>query len=113
MDVADVSLCPGADETARIRFGPPKAATSAAGPAPFAVRVLTREDPDRSVVEEGTVTVESFDDRSVEILPKTARGRRAAHFDLALDSKGNVQAPSRLGGSIPRSNFASGSLLRR
>jgi hypothetical protein len=96
-----VSLFPGAEETARVRFRPPKAATSAAGPAPFAVRVLSREDPDASVVEEGTITVESFDERTLEILPKTARGRRAARFDLAFDNKGNVRAAPRLGGIDP------------
>ena len=96
-----VSLFPGAEETARVRFRPPKAATSAAGPAPFGVRVLSREDPDGSVVEEGTITVEPFDDRSLEVLPKTARGRRVARFDLAFDNKGNVRAAPRLGGIDP------------
>ncbi|HSS08853.1 MAG TPA: hypothetical protein VLL25_03155 [Acidimicrobiales bacterium] len=101
VDPPTVSLFPGAEETARLKFRPPKAPTSAAGPTPFAVRVLSREDPEGSVVEEGTITVEAFDDRSMEILPKTARGRRSARFDLAFDNKGNVRAAPRLGGIDP------------
>ena len=33
-----------------------------------------REEPDGSVVDEGTVTVEPFDDRTIELIPRTARG---------------------------------------
>src|SRR5690348_12370503 len=58
LDPPTVSLFPGAEETVRVIFRPPKASTSTAGPAPFAVRVLSREDPEGSVVEEGTITVE-------------------------------------------------------
>jgi hypothetical protein len=101
LDPPTVSLFPGAEETVRVIFRPPKASTSTAGPAPFAVRVLSREDPEGSVVEEGTITVEPFDDRSMDILPKTARGRRAARFDLAFDNRGNVRAAPRLGAIDP------------
>lgn len=84
-----VSLFPGDDGRAFVRFAPPRRAGLPAGPVPFAVKVTSREDPDGSVVEEGTVEVEPFADSLAELVPRTARGRRSAVYDLAVDNRGN------------------------
>jgi hypothetical protein len=60
-----------------------------AGPVPFGVRVLSREDPRGSVVEEGVVEVAPFSDLRTELVPSRARGRRSAKFQLAVDNNGN------------------------
>jgi hypothetical protein len=94
-----VSLFPGAEETVRVFFRPPRVSTTLAGATPFAVKVASREDPDGSTVEEGVVTVEPFDDRGVELNPRTNRGRRGAKYELALDNRGNTKVSGRFIGN--------------
>ena len=85
-----VSLFPGADGTAQVTFMPPRMSTTPAGTTAFGVRVRSREDPDGSVVEEGTLEVGSFLDPFAELVPRTSRGSRSASHDLALDNRGNI-----------------------
>jgi hypothetical protein len=87
-----VSLFPGAEETVRVLFRPPRAHTTPAGPSPFAIKVNSREDPEGSVVEEGVVTVEPFDDRTGELIPRTSSGSRSGKHDIAIDNRGNARA---------------------
>ena len=84
-----INLFPGAEATARVLFRPPRSASVRAGPVPFGVRVLSREDPRGSVVGEGVVEVAPFADLGVELVPKKTRGRRAARAQLAIDNNGN------------------------
>lgn len=84
-----VTLLPGDEATVRVIFRPPRNHTVAAGPIPFGVMVRSREDPAGSVVEEGTVEVGQFVDDGIELLPRTARGRRSATYELAVDNRGN------------------------
>ena len=86
-----LSLLPGAEGTAQIRFRPPRSSDIAARAIPFGLRVASREDPDGSTVEEGTVEVTPFSDTLAEIIPRTARGRVAATYDLAFDNRGNTK----------------------
>src|SRR5215218_6617803 len=60
VEPAAMSLLPGTDGTATVTLPPPRAASTASGELPFAVRVQSREDPDGGVVEEGTLTVGSY-----------------------------------------------------
>lgn len=85
-----LSLFPGAEETARIVFRPPRSAEVHAGPLPFGVRVVSKEDPAGSVVEEGMLEVEQFVDVFAELAPRTSRGSRGASHDLAIDNRGNA-----------------------
>lgn len=101
IDPPQVSLLPGAEETVRVTFRPPRASSTLAGTTPWAVRALSREDPEGSVVDEGAITVEPFDEREVELSPRTARGRRASRHELVLDNKGNAQCNLRLSGVDP------------
>lgn len=89
-DPPSLSLFPGAEGTATIRFSPPRTAAIGAGPVPFAVRVGSREDPAGSTVEEGIIEVAAFIDHGVELIPRTARGRWSARYELAVDNRSNV-----------------------
>jgi len=84
-----INLFPGAEATARVVFRPPRSPQVQAGPVPFGVRVLSREDPRGSVVEEGVVEVAPFSDLKTELVPSRARGRRSAKYQLAVDNNGN------------------------
>jgi uncharacterized protein (DUF2147 family) len=84
-----INLFPGAEATARVVFRPPRSSQVQAGPVPFGVRVLSREDPRGSVVEEGVVEVAPFSDLKVELVPQRSRGRRSARHQLAVDNNGN------------------------
>ncbi len=103
-----VSLFPGAESVARIRFKPPKSPSIPARPIPFAVRVKSREDAKASMVEEGVVEVGAFTDTAAEIIPRTARGAARARAQLALDNRGNVRINARLTATDPdrKLNFA-------
>lgn len=101
VEPAQVSLLPGDEATVRVTFRPPRVSTSVAGVSPWAVRALSSEDPEGSVVDEGAVTVEPFDDRTLELLPKTSRARRRGRHQLALDNRGNAPVIGRFTGTSP------------
>lgn len=84
-----INLMPGQDGEATVRFAPPRDSSVLAGVAPFGVRVLSREDPGRSSVAEGTVEVEPFTDLQLELSPKTARCRTKAVHEVVVDNSGN------------------------
>jgi hypothetical protein len=86
-----VSLFPGAEETGRIVFRPPRSASVPAGTVAFGLHAVSREDPAGSTVEEGTVQVGAFQDPFAELVPRTSRGSRSASHDLAVDNRGNVR----------------------
>jgi hypothetical protein len=85
-----LNLLPGTDGTARVLFHPPRSSEVLAGDVDFAVRARSQEDPDGSVVEEGTVTVTPFTELIAELTPRTARGRRASKFRLVVSNLGNA-----------------------
>lgn len=101
IEPAQVSLFPGAEETVQVIFRPPRIATTPSGPTAFAVRAESREDPEGSAVEEGVVHVEPFDERTVEVVPHTTRGRRKGRADVAVDNRGNTKANIQLTGIDP------------
>lgn len=108
VEPATVSLFPGAESVARIRFKPPRVSSVKARAIPFAVRVRSREDSRASMVEEGVVEVGAFHDTFTELIPRTARGSLSARAQLALDNRGNTRVDARLTASDPdrKLNFA-------
>jgi hypothetical protein len=96
-----LSLFPGAEGTATVRFRPPRDATTRSGRIPFGLRVASREDPTGSVVEEGAVTVSSYGANTAELLPRTARGRRGARYEIAVDNRGNSERTIRFSPADP------------
>jgi hypothetical protein len=97
-----VSLFPGADEIVTIRFAPPREPGTVPGPTPFALKVLSREDPTGSIVEEGVIDVGAFDERSIELHPMTVTGRFGARYELAVDNRGNQAIEVALAASDPQ-----------
>ena len=96
-----VSLFPNADGEATVRFSPPRSAETTAGEVPFGVRVASKEDPSGSAVEEGTLTVGSFQDVFVELVPRTSRGRRGAKHSFRIDNRGNAPLVANLNATDP------------
>src|SRR5215471_175445 len=96
-----LSLFPGTEETATIRFRPPRASTVAAGERPFGVRVVSRDDPQGVAVEEGSVAVGAFRDTTAELVPRNSRGSYSASHELAVDNNGNVPVEVFVRGTDP------------
>jgi hypothetical protein len=96
-----LSLFPGAEGTVTIHFRPPRSPNTPPGPTPFGVKVVSAEDPTGSAVEEGVITVGRFADRTVELYPLTARGRRRGQFQVAVDNRGNAPIDVQFSGSDP------------
>jgi hypothetical protein len=84
-----INLMPGTEGEVLVTFAPPRDSTVRAGLVPFGVRVLSREEPAASMVEEGAVQVEPFTDLQVELVPKTSKCRRKAKHELIVDNAGN------------------------
>lgn len=91
VDPSTVSLFPGADETVKAVFSPPRSAATPAGQIPYGLRVRSKEDPAGSAVEEGSVEVGAFMDPHAELVPRTSRGSTSASHDLAVDNRGNTR----------------------
>ncbi|MDP9463949.1 MAG: hypothetical protein M3P52_04940 [Actinomycetota bacterium] len=110
-----ISLFPGAEGTVTVHFRPPRSPNVAPGPTPFGIKVVSGEDPTGSAVEEGVITVGRFADRSVELYPLTARGRRKGSFEVAVDNRGNAPIEVEFSGSDAenacRYEFASQALV--
>ncbi len=96
-----LNLLPGTEEQARILFRPPRSASLSAGEVPFAVRAMSSEDPAGSVIEEGAVRVGAFSDLAVDLVPKSASGRRMARQRLIVENRGNQPDEVTIGAEDP------------
>jgi hypothetical protein len=84
-----ISLPPGGEAAATIRFNPPRSPAVLPGETPFAVQVVSREDPDGSVAGEGTIVVGRYDQRIITLSPPGNVGRRTGRFEITIDNRGN------------------------
>jgi hypothetical protein len=96
VEPTEVNLFPGDEAEVTLTFTPPRSSKVLAGAVPFAVRCLSKEDTEGSVVEEGEVEVGSFADIKAEVVPRTKRLRRRGRVELAVDNLGNVPVDARL-----------------
>jgi hypothetical protein len=94
VEPAELGLLPGEEATVHVRYATPRDSTVLAGSYPVALRVISREDPERRQVEEGVVDVPAFTDVSAELVPRTstARGRGRGRHQVAVDNRGNTAA---------------------
>ena len=90
VEPATISLFPGAEGAATITFAPPRSPKVHAGRVTFGFRVVSKEDPAGSVVEEGFVDVAPFSELTAELVPRSSRGSSGATHDIAIDNRGNV-----------------------
>jgi hypothetical protein len=88
-----LSLLPGREGTTVITIVPPRDARTGAGERPLGIRVQSHEDPEGSVVEEGTISVGAFSETTAELLPRNSRGHRRARHEVAVDNRGNAPLP--------------------
>jgi hypothetical protein len=105
VEPSTLSLLPGTEGTATVTFRPPRTSDVAAGSFPFGVRVASKEDPQGSVTEEGTLEVGGFKEVFGELLPRTSRGRSEGHHELAVDNRGNVRLNADLEASDPNGSL--------
>ena len=98
VEPATISMFPGGEGTATVTFAPPRASSTPSGEMPFAVRVASKEDPEGSTVEEGTLTVSAFTEMAIELVPRTSRGRRSGRHEITVANQGNETAEAMLSG---------------
>ncbi len=97
-----LSLFPEASGTVNLVLAPPREPTVHAGPTPMGVRITSSEDPEGSVVEEGTIDVGAFSDITLELVPRVARGRVVGRAQLAVDNRSNCSYRARAEGTDPQ-----------
>ncbi|PZS34100.1 MAG: hypothetical protein DLM59_05285 [Pseudonocardiales bacterium] len=96
-----LSLFPDAEGEVTIRLRPPRDASTPQGRIPFGVRVLSKEDAQGSVVEEGYLDVGTYAEVTAEIVPRTSRGRQNGRHEVAIDNRGNAAVEVLLSGADP------------
>src|SRR5579859_6223436 len=101
-----INLFPGAEGQVTVTFRPPRLPSTPAGAVPFGVKVSSREDPNATVVEEGSLELGAFQDMGVELIPKTSRGRRTGRHELAFDNRGNTLVQASVSGADPDDQLA-------
>ena len=101
LDPPELSLFPGAEGEIKVSFAPPREATTQSGEIPFGLKVVSKEDPEDSVVEEGMLEVGTYADLAAELLPRTSRGRISAKHELAFDNRGNRRLNATLSAADP------------
>jgi hypothetical protein len=96
-----LSLFPGAEQTVQIHFTPPRSSAVVAGTVPYGVRVTSQEDPEFSVVEEGSVEITGFAAIEARVVPRTSEGKRSAVHRLEITNVGNSVVTADLSASDP------------
>lgn len=87
---AVLSLFPGAEQSIQIHFSPPRSSETLAGLIPYGVRVTAQEDPDFSVVEEGSVQISGFSAVQARLVPRTSEGKRNVVHRVEVTNSGNT-----------------------
>jgi hypothetical protein len=98
-------LFPGAEGIVTVRFRPPRTPTTRGGLTPFGVKVISKEDPEGTIVEEGTLEVGEYSDNNVEMIPRTSRGRMGASHDVYIDNRGNQRVSTTIDATDPDDNL--------
>lgn len=101
-----VSLFPDAEQVVQVHFSPPRSSAVVAGLVPFGVRVTSQEDPEFSVVEEGSVQVGGFAAVQARIVPRTSEGKRKAVHRVEVTNTGNSVVTASLSASDPDEHLA-------
>jgi hypothetical protein len=101
VEPSELSLMPGTGEAARVVFRPPRASRPRAGEFPFALRAYSREDPEGSVIVEGSATLGPFTDIKAELVPKTSHARRRGRHRLIVENRGNTSASLEVSAADP------------
>ena len=92
----ELSIYPGAEESAVVVLTPPVNAQASDEALPFAVRAVSTLDAARAVVEEGDLEIGRIEDLQAAITPVTSRGRWSGRHVLTYTNRGNAVVPLRL-----------------
>lgn len=85
-----LTLQPGEEAPAWVRFHPPRDTSTKPGATPFAVVVASRTDPSFAAIEEGSVDVTPFQAIRCALDPSPSDERGCNEFVLAVDNDGNA-----------------------
>lgn len=105
VEPAVLRLFPGAEGIVTVRFRPPRTPTTRAGLTPFGVKVISKEDPEGTIVEEGTLEIGEFSDNTIEMIPRTSRGSMGASHDVYVDNRGNQRVSTTIDATDPDENL--------
>jgi hypothetical protein len=94
-----LSLYPGAESTVVATCLLPREPGVPTGSVPFGVQVVSNEDPEGSVVEEGMLDISPYAELGAELTPRTSRGRRRGQHELVIDNRGSVPVVAHISGS--------------
>ena len=106
IDPPVLTVYPGTEGSASIRFRPPRTGGPAAGDLNYAVRITPTEQPEHQVVPEGTVRVLPLLDTTAEIVPRTSHGRWWMTHEVAVDNRGNLPVSVTLTAADPDNRMA-------
>ncbi|HVB05950.1 MAG TPA: hypothetical protein VNF07_06880 [Acidimicrobiales bacterium] len=101
VEPAAISLFPNTQQDVTVTFEAPREWHIPPGSVPFGVKVVPANDPEGSVVEEGTLELAPFQDINAELIPAVATAKRKGKLGMAIDSKSNVPVPVALRGRDP------------
>jgi beta-lactam-binding protein with PASTA domain len=102
-----LNLYPGTDPSvAMLRFRPPRSAGTRAGPAPFKVRAVSKENPAISEAVDGVLEIAPYADLSAELVPHGSRGRFSARHVLRIHNQGNTPVTCAVSGADPDEQLA-------
>ncbi|MFJ5646106.1 hypothetical protein [Streptomyces sp. NPDC093223] len=85
-----VSAFPYEMVEATVCFSPPRTHDVPAGVRTYALRVMSHEDVEGSVVDEATVTVGPYVDYDLRCSPLTRRGKLSGRFNVVVGNQGNA-----------------------
>jgi hypothetical protein len=98
LDPPKLSLFPAAEGELKLTFRPPRSSSTHAGLVPFGLKITSKQDPEDTFVEEGTLAVAPFYDTGAELTPRTSHGRLLGRHELAFDNRGNTLVNGQLEG---------------
>lgn len=101
VEPATLSLFPGTESSAVIRFRPPRSSRVPAGPARFRVRAASSTQPAVFALVEGIVEVGPYSALEAQIMPQTSGGAHHAEHRVIIDNQGNAQVRVVLEASDP------------
>jgi len=90
VDPAALSVYPGTEESAILRFTPTRGPENPAGDTPYEVHGRSELHADVSDVAQGVVTVEPFVETGAMLKPQASRGRGAGLHRVLLANSGNT-----------------------
>src|SRR5438874_2416689 len=97
-----LNLYPGSEPgVSTLRFFPPRSPQTASGPARFALRATSREDPSVSATARGVLNVAPYYDLAAELVPHTSQGRRRAEHRFLVNNQGNTRMRAAVNATDP------------